>query len=654
MCTLLALGGPGTRAVAPGLTACALRVAAECDGGEELYHAAVSSWQGPGTSLELLEAFVKASAALDAPKGMEILRAMGEHPEESLLLEQLWAQSHGQTRQFLKRVQRQRTLWSSEEPSPEELSLLVSGGDADRAEDRGGEAEDRCEVLARGGYAEAKQRIEGGGARSKESLVALMGEALAQGDRDYAYQLLDIEGDAVDARSLSVFFQAAPCGATTRTADFDRAMEVVSRHWKKMDEGLVNVMLEACVGLRDSQRLNQVLSFLKRCNWELPPSWSNSSYSALIKALGSTQQMHKAQELWQKIQQQGIVPNEHMFAQMIDVLVTGRKFQDALKLFQEMQQIHTCRIRSSGVAMAYAMIVKGYTQQKDAASALRLYEEMKAKGVQVGVVVLNTLIDACCRTGDLAKASCLLDDMADFELCPDLITYSTLIKGHCAKGDLDKALELFGAMRRRGIKPDAIVFNSLLDGGARKELPMLCEQVVNDMIAAGVPPSNYSASILIKLYGRISDLDAAFKVLEEMPRKFGFRPNAAVYTTLMSSCTWNGRMDLALALKNRMIQDGQLPDEKTYSTLLRGAMRSGQSEQIAALLWEALEQGEARRCQLLADDVAQNALQSMSRRASSNLGAEELLQRLRAAGYEVRRPQGKTSHGHDRSRRTKC
>eukprot|EP00913_Durusdinium_trenchii_P021906 g20584.t1 len=466
---------------------------------EELYHAAVSSWQGPGTSLELLEAFVKASAALDAPKGMEILRAMGEHPEESLLLEQLWAQSHGQTRQFLKRVQRQRTLWSSEEPSPEdllfgtrtptsprtatgpdslglrrldrwrywpwqELSLLVSGGDADRAEDRGGEAEDRCEVLARGGYAEAKQRIEGGGARSKESLVALMGEALAQGDRDYAYQLLDIEGrtslgaddrgrrpgDAVDARSLSVFFQAAPCGATTRTADFDRAMEVVSRHWKKMDEGLVNVMLEACVGLRDSQRLNQVLSFLKRCNWELPPSWSNSSYSALIKALGSTQQMHKAQELWQKIQQQGIVPNEHMFAQMIDVLVTGRKFQDALKLFQEMQQIHTCRIRSSGVAMAYAMIVKGYTQQKDAASALRLYEEMKAKGVQVGVVVLNTLIDACCRTGDLAKASCLLDDMADFELCPDLITYSTLIKGHCAKGDLDKALELFGAMRRRG------------------------------------------------------------------------------------------------------------------------------------------------------------------------------------------------------------
>ena len=35
----------------------------------------------------------------------------------------------------------------------------------------------------------------------------------------------------------------------------------------------------------------------------------------------------------------------------------------------------------------------------------------KAQGVQVGVVVLNTLIDACCRCGDLMNAGKLLDDM---------------------------------------------------------------------------------------------------------------------------------------------------------------------------------------------------------------------------------------------------
>jgi len=33
-------------------------------------------------------------------------------------------------------------------------------------------------------------------------------------------------------------------------------------------------------------------------------------------------------------------------------------------------------------------------------------------GVQVGVVVLNTLMDACCRTANLPQATQLLDDMA--------------------------------------------------------------------------------------------------------------------------------------------------------------------------------------------------------------------------------------------------
>ncbi|CAE7523743.1 EMB2745 [Symbiodinium pilosum] len=275
---------------------------------------------------------------------------------------------------------------------------------------------------------------------------------------------------------------------------------------------------------------------------------------------------------------------------------------------------------------------------QDPASA----SDFKALGVSVGLVVLNTLVDACCRAGDMKRAAALLQDMvhAKFDLQPDLISYSTLIKGYCVQGDLDDALELFGAMRRKGIKPDAIVFNSLLDGCARKEMPMLCEQVIEDMVAAGVQPSNYSASILIKLYGRISDLDAAFKVLDEMPQKFGFRPNTAVYTTLMSSCTWNGRMDLAMGLRERMLQDGQTADEKTFLTLLRGATRFGQCEHISTLLWEVAEQSMRQRKPLVETEVVQNALHTlMKRRAWNQQGGEECLQHLRCAGFNVVRPQ---------------
>lgn len=472
---------------------------------------------------------------------------------------------------------------------------------------------------------------------------SIISGALAHGDVDVAWRTIDgmeRSGPPLDAYTVSIILKGSKGQRALAPAEFDRALDLMSRHAVKLDEVLVNVVLEACVALRDTRRLQRVLAMLKRNGWDLPKRCGNPTYAALIKAYGSAGQTVKACDLWDDITKvQGLEPSEHVYAQMIDVLVMGGNLKHALQLFAEMRDIHRARFGSNAFAIAYAMIVRGYAQQKDAVRALECYEEMKAQGVPVGLVVLNTLVDACCRAGDMTRAAELLQDMATFDLSPDLITYSTLIKGYCVTGDLDHALELFGAMRRRGIKPDAIVFNSLLDGCARKEMPMLCEQVIEDMVSAGVQPSNYSASILIKLYGRISDLDAAFKVLDEMPQKFGFQPNTAVYTTLMSSCTWNGRMDLAMGLLDRMLQAGQLPDEKTYVTLLRGATRFGQSEHIVSLLWQVAEQSQRSRKLLLDTELVQSALHTiMKRRAWSQRGGEDCLQRLRCAGFNVVRP----------------
>merc|ERR1719491_2934299 len=103
---------------------------------------------------------------------------------------------------------------------------------------------------------------------------------------------------------------------------------------------------------------------------------------------------------------------------------------------------------------------------------------------------------------------------------PDLITYSTLIKGHCSRGDLEQGLQLLGLMQRRGIAPDAVLFNSILDGCAHKQMRTLTEQVLRDMEVANVAPSNFTISILVKLYGRCGDLEAALDVVDKYPKTF--------------------------------------------------------------------------------------------------------------------------------------
>lgn len=491
------------------------------------------------------------------------------------------------------------------------------------------------------GEGEPPKEIQHGSSEKGVTRNSGLGEALTEGDLDKAWQILEkmeTDGECLDAYHVSMLFRGYRSQRHAMNQGvFARTLGLVSRHSIKLDETLVNAVLETCVGLRDFSCLSNALATFKRCGWDVSKRCSTSTAPVLIKAYSSTNQIGKARQLWDDMtKNQGVEPSRAMYAQMIDATIGSRRFDEALGLFHQMKAQHSSRCDCQNFAIAYATIIKGYAQQKDCAKAVELYFEMRANKVTMGIIVMNTLLDACSRAGDMQEASRIFKDMTNQGLQPDLISYSTLIKGHCVKSELEEALQLFGEMRRKGIKPDSIVFNSLLDGCARKEMPTLCEQVVSDMTKAGIQPSNHSASILIKLYGRMQDLDAAFRVLDEMPEKYGFSPNAAVYTTLMSTCTWNGRLDLALKLRLRMREAGQHADEKTYSTLLRGALRAGSCEAMALLMTEALDEEQHRGQYLLEEDMVSSCLLMAKRRKVwEEQGFDKLAQRLQSAGYNT-------------------
>merc|ERR1719468_969991 len=184
-------------------------------------------------------------------------------------------------------------------------------------------------------------------------------------------------------------------------------------------------------------------------------------------------------------------------------------------------------------SVVFSALVKACVQRKLTKLATEVYDEIKDV-CTCSKVTYNTLIDALVRQGSMEKATDLFRDMSLKAVMPDLITYSTLIKGHCLRGDLEQGLQLLGLMQRRGIAPDAVLFNSILDGCAHKQMRTLTEQVLQDMEAADIAPSNFTLSILVKLYGRCGDLEAAFRVVDAYATQYGLSLNAQVYTCLMS------------------------------------------------------------------------------------------------------------------------
>merc|ERR1719316_1052572 len=97
----------------------------------------------------------------------------------------------------------------------------------------------------------------------------------------------------------------------------------------------------------------------------------------------------------------------------------------------------------------------------------------------------------------------ILEDMKVAAISPNIVTYSTIIKGHCQTGDIHTAFELMEQMKKEtGLKPDEIMYNSLLDGCAQQNLLDQGLRVLQDMQEAGVQPSNFTLSVLVKLLNR--------------------------------------------------------------------------------------------------------------------------------------------------------
>merc|ERR1719378_1603508 len=204
---------------------------------------------------------------------------------------------------------------------------------------------------------------------------------------------------------------------------------------------------------------------------------------------------------------------------------------------------------------------------------------MKARQIPCNTITYNTMFDACARCGTMDRVPQLLENMRQSRAEPDIITYSTLVKGFCLAGDVDRAFRVLEEMKSDGkFAPDEIMYNSLLDGCAKLHRVDDAQKLLEDMQADGVNPSNYTLSILVKLFGRTRRLNQAFEIVEQITAKNGLRPNLQVYTCLMQACIQNRQIERALAVHDTMVSDGVQPDEKCYSVLVRGCLQSSRPD----------------------------------------------------------------------------
>lgn len=425
---------------------------------------------------------------------------------------------------------------------------------------------------------------------NKVTYNSLMHAAISKGQVDQAWELVDrmeSEGVDLDACTCSTLMK---CVKISKCAgDVERVLALIERTGVVLDEVLIDDLFETCVrfGDKEGNLLSHVLQVLKAIGAQ-PPS---QAVASLIKRCSHSGQMDQAWVVWRELTvAQQLALDQSLYTCMAEACVSNGDLGGALQVFRALKLAFPS---SPAKGAIFSMLIKSSLQRKQAGLAMELYEDMdQDTSVCCSLVTYNTLIDAFARAGDMVAVGKVFMGMCRHGVEPDLITYSTAIKGYCVRGDLETAIRLLGQMREKGIEPDAVLYNSLLDGCAHQQLRKLTEQVLADMEGpGGIAPSNYTLSILVKLYGRCKDMHKVREVVETYPEQYSFSLNAKVYTCLMSAFISAGQLTEALEVFQQMKSAGCTPDAKTYQTILSGCLRQGNVSSAVLLVDAALDSG---------------------------------------------------------------
>mmetsp|Transcript_50540 Transcript_50540/g.156405 ORF Transcript_50540/g.156405 Transcript_50540/m.156405 type:complete len:1063 (-) Transcript_50540:142-3330(-) len=439
-------------------------------------------------------------------------------------------------------------------------------------------------------------------------------------------ELMERNGVAVDHYTISIMMKAMK--RVKNPKDVAKVLSLMDRSGINVcsDEILLNTVLETCIRHREHRRLEGVLATYATCS--LRPSVH--TYGSLIKACSTLRNVPRCWDFWHEMQEQrGMDPNDIVLGCMLDALVCNSCIEDAVQLLGKWKS------KVPPNTVIYSTIIKGFANTHQADRAMSYWREMRKECVKMNTVAYNAVIDAQARVGNMDTVSELIEAMEPDGCEPDVITYSTIVKGYCVKGDLDKAFEVFHSMQKNNMAGDAIIYNTVLDGCTRHGRMDLADKLLADMERYKIIPSNFTLGILVKMWGRRKNLDKAFEAIETLPRRFGFTPNAQVWTCLMCACLNNGAVEHAFKVFADLSSHGTGPDAKAYGALISGCVRNGELERAISLVDEAFGIAPGFKGPVagraLETDVLEQLFRALMQRGLMESQGVQLLERLRMA-----------------------
>ncbi|CAM6002728.1 unnamed protein product, partial [Sphagnum balticum] len=357
------------------------------------------------------------------------------------------------------------------------------------------------------------------------------------------------------------------------------------------------------------------------------PSWAAVCWNAMIFGHVKCGEGHKALQLFQKMQHEGVQPDPATYVGVLNACANVVALEEGRRTHERIIQSRcesdvfvrnslvdmyakcgsmedACRVFNtmpSHDVVSWNALLGGFAMHGQGKEALVHFERMCEEGVQPNYVTFVGVLNACASVialeegrhvhqqiiqsgleSDVFVGSSLVDMYAKcgriedawkvFHKMPsrDVVTWNAVVLGHVKCGHEQKALELFQQMQQEGVRPNSVTFVGVLNACASVIALEEGRHVHQQIIQSGLESDVFVGSSLVDMYAKCGSIEDACRVFNKMPSR-----DVVTWTAILGGCAMHGHGREALKHFEQMCDEGVQPDDITFVCVLSACSHAG-------------------------------------------------------------------------------
>ncbi|KAJ8759411.1 hypothetical protein K2173_006931 [Erythroxylum novogranatense] len=288
----------------------------------------------------------------------------------------------------------------------------------------------------------------------------------------------------------------------------------------ELDEYAFSIVVKACAALHDLNFGRQIHGCVVKVGLESEVSVGTPLLDFYIKCSS----FESASKAFKRI----IEPNDVTWSAMITGYCQNGKFEEALKTYESLRR-KPVELNS----FTYTSIFQSCAALADFSTGTQVHADATKRNMvapQHGDSAMITMYSRCCKLNYSRQAFESIED-------PDVVAWTAIIAGYAYQGNATEALQLFKRMQDCGERPNAITFIAILTACSHSGMVTEGRQYLDSMEGKyNVTPNIDHYNCMIDGYSRAGFLFEAHELITSMP----FVPDATSWKCLLGGC-WTYR-----------------------------------------------------------------------------------------------------------------